>query len=262
MAIFITVLLWFGILSPQQPATGKGKEALKKYEAQQNEQTQDCAPVTVQCCPQAQNSKAKSDDSDAESKSWTYRAYLISGPFVVVVTIGTLILVWRQIRAMKQIERAWLVVTTEPPHTMVKAKGRSWFENGFGFDWYIRNCGKTPAFITRIGARLHRVEALIDLHKEPLIEKFESFPHGMSIGPTETIPWYTFASPEDKQPITSEEWKDFNEGKFCWVGYGIVQYKLSIDSKIRETRFCYLWTPQGPNAFVRSALPERYTKQT
>ena len=69
MAIFITVLLWFGILSPQQPATGKGKEALKKYEAQQNEQTQDCAPVTVQCCPQAQNSKAKSDDSDAESKS-------------------------------------------------------------------------------------------------------------------------------------------------------------------------------------------------
>jgi hypothetical protein len=272
ISLFITVFFGIAILSPQHPATDKST-ATKQREVSQRQiqQTQPREALSVQANPQQNKTQEKESNSKAESQDRLYKTYLISGPIIGIIAFATGILVCIQIRAIKQIERAWIVVSTEEPHTMQKNKG-TWILTGFGFDWYAKNCGKTPAFIVKVSARIHPVKSLSDLPKEPFIEKSDihyygvsvsTFPYGLSIGPSEVIPWYTFADPKDKQPTTIEEWNEVREGKLLWVAYGIVEYKLAFHRwRNRQTRFCYVWTPEAPDKFTRSALPQRYTKQT
>jgi hypothetical protein len=260
MVIAALLVIFFSV--PQQPTTNKSAKSDQSNISKQEGGEQPDKAVPAQPCPQSATTNQKKDESANDSKDWIYRTYLISGPIVGIIAFATAFLVWRQIHTLKAVERAWLVVTTEPPRTLSKGKG-GWIYQGYGFEWYVKNCGKTPAFIIQIGARIHSVKTISDLPAEPVIEDYEIFPDGgMSIGPSEIIPRFTMAAPQDKQPLTTQDWEDFRVGKIKWVAYGVIKYRLTILREIRETRFCYIATPNRPERFSRSAIPKNYTKQT
>lgn len=177
-------------------------------------------------------------------------------------------IVYRQIKLFRNSERAWLIVTTGKAGT-ISEHGNGWIAQGFGFTWKIKNVGKTPAFITKMGARFHPISKWSDLPSNPnvdvpdLLLETTNFVHGLSVGPGEVVERFAFAAREDRQPITTEQYKLINEGKIIWVGYGVVEYRLIFwRIKRRRTHFCYVWTPGSRESFVPSDKPRGYTMQT
>jgi hypothetical protein len=164
-------------------------------------------------------------------------------------------------------ERAWLIVTADMVSNMQKVKGSS-YRFGFGFNWRVKNGGKTTAFITKIGARFHTVKDISELPDEPnidlpaLVEPTDYFPEGFGVGPNDSVERFTFA--QEQRPVSQEDYEAASAGRVLWIAYGIVEYRLIFErDKIRETRFCYIWKPTGgEESFNRSPVPPNYTKQT
>jgi hypothetical protein len=209
--------------------------------------------------------------------TWWDRAYCFFGGLLVVVGFlqwwilhSTHKIMDRQAQIMqKQGEfiavqnRAWIVLSfIETPHNTQIVKNTGHIRTGFGFNWSVKNCGNSPAFITRIGARWHPIRSLDELPAEPdieasdLIQATSHYPHGLSIAPGDGIDRYTISR---KYPT----WPQESESDLIYMAYGIIEYKTAFsDSEIRETRFCYRYTPGAEESFLRSDVPIGYTKQT
>ena len=172
-----------------------------------------------------------------------------------------------QVMALYSSERAWLTVSPiDIPQNMQKTQ-RSFVRFGFGFDWEIKNCGKTPAFITKVGARFYPIKDVSELPPEPnidvpdLSQPTDIFPHGLSIGPGESYWRYTIS--KKGQPASTADYQEIFDRKVTWIAYGVVEYRTVFRKrKIRRTHFCYKWTPGSEQSFLRSPLPKAYTKQT
>jgi hypothetical protein len=289
LAIFVfTIVLSVGAqeVTPNTApfATTKGGSAITKLNGQQktnNAKQKDYGQSPIPSCDGCFNSysveqphaKTKEQESKEASLDRLYRRYLwatIIGVFGGFIGIG--ILIWQAIitrtaanaakasaDALVNSERAWLVVIDVGiPHGLQKNK-RGWITMGFGFDWTVKNCGNTPAFITKIGARFHCVQDLAELPEEPnidvdgLVQPTDYYSEGLSVGPGETIERFTLIPRERRYAVPND---------IC-IAYGVVEYKLTFPNfGTRETRFCYIWTPGAQESMLRSPKPPKYTKQT
>lgn len=104
-------------------------------------------------------------------------------------------------------ERAWLVVIAESPCNLSRTKN-TWIYQGFGFEWRVKNCGRTPAHIKRIGARFHSVRNFEELPREPnieipgLFEPTEHYPYGLIAAPGDSpIERFTMFTPPPRTAI-------------------------------------------------------------
>lgn len=165
-------------------------------------------------------------------------------------------------------ERAWLVVTAESPRNLSRTKN-AWICQGFGFAWRVKNCGRTPARIKRIGARFHSVKNLAELPKEPdieipdLIESTDHYPYGLIVAPGDSpIERFTMFNP----PPTDDDIKALGDGTTIWIAYVVVEYTLVFDPElVRQTHVCYIYLDSLVGyygRFAHSPLPVEYTKQT
>jgi len=182
----------------------------------------------------------------------------------------------QQSRILVAQNRALLIVPEiETPRNRIWPIDGMGQTDGWGFTWIIKNCGNSPAFITLMGARFHRVDSVTELPTEPDIETrawampTHRYPYGLSIGPGESIPRYTLMDREDRAltPHTEAAQKEIAEERHVWRAYGAVEYRTVFDQDaVRVTRFCYRWIRGNEvyfqKPFMRSDLPAEYTKQT
>jgi hypothetical protein len=220
------------------------------------------------CCTVSVNTTSNEGKKSATDWITVFTAVLAG---VAVLQVGALfmqlVIISRQAKHFRNSERAWLIIIIpDKPNQMQKVKN-GYVENGFGFDWKVKNCGKTPAFITKIGARFHPVKSLSELPTEPnidirdLVQPTEQFENGPGIGPGESLERFTLT--EAKRPESVPDYDAIRKGEIYWVAYGIVEYRLSFSHESpRETHFCYLWVPGQQNPFTPSPIPREYTRQT
>jgi len=198
-------------------------------------------------------------------------ALVATWPLVIVGILGTwaalktLSAIKKQADIMVDSERAWLIVKADPPRTSQKSEGNQ-ITMGFMFDWHVRNTGRTVAFVTRLGARFHPLHSLADLPEKPDIEQVgpiqatEHYPNGLSIGPGSSVSRYTRSS------VSPGQQRKISDKEVIWIAYGVVEYRTTVSQgDVKETSFCYLWTPQSEHAaesFVPSDVPRNYTKST
>jgi hypothetical protein len=235
---------------PQEPATNKGKESLKTNKTQQKEQTQNYPPVAVQCYPQTPQTQPKSDNSDAEPKSWLYRLYLLSGPIIGVVTVGTLVLVWKQIKALHNVERAWLLQSVEDVLPVQIDKKGPWTAKTAVFQ--VKNWGKTPARLKKVTLKVAVVEKITELgvlakYKGSTVDDIEGRP--IAPGESMTLNLENVATKD----VTEPEWDEVAKETKIAVFYVEVHYSDTFSRK-HLTTFCY--------RYVKRPMPFRGTSET
>lgn len=104
-------LAFFSILmlSVNSPASPEGAASYQSDVGQQQKQGKS-STLSGEYSAQTYQSNAKPNSTSRDSPGWLYRTYLISGPIVAIVALGTGVVVWRQIVALQTIERAWVMV--------------------------------------------------------------------------------------------------------------------------------------------------------
>jgi hypothetical protein len=168
--------------------------------------------------------------------------------------------------ALVSIERAWLVVEVGVPRTLTENIAGGTILQGVGFTWIVRNCGKTSAFITRVGARFHAVKAFSELPLEPNIDMpgvqaAERYASGVPIGPGGTIRRCRMLEGENRHPTAAEE-KLIADGALTYLGYGVIEYRTVLDEKTHVSWFCHRWLPGSDDPFPPSPVPANYTQYT
>jgi hypothetical protein len=145
-------LLYFSV--PQNPTPPHKSARSGKTDKAQNvksDEAQKCHFIKSEV--QTPHSNDRNNESTNQSDGGLYQTYLVSGTVVAIAAIGTGFVVWKQVVALKNIERAWIVLKQEPQLPSVNVMKRTVSEEQTQ-DPYLRfictfvNKGKTPARIT------------------------------------------------------------------------------------------------------------------
>ncbi len=169
--------------------------------------------------------------------------------------------------ALINIERAWLVAEVSPPCNFSQNIGNGVLVQGFGFKWAVKNCGNTPGFITKIGARFHTAKSLSELPTNPKIDEpgiqlAETYAVGIPLAPGARLTRCRLREPNGRYP-SDEEMKLINDGAIHCLAYGVIEYKSVADATIYKTWFCYRWLPNEEiDVFPPSPVPANYTQYT
>jgi hypothetical protein len=229
---------------------------------------------------QKHNDATKTEDIPEKRLYHRYMRATIWGVVILLlILVGFIIQTVHTIRAVQAAEksanavvaseRAWIKVDitsyiawsgmNPPPH--------------LPFIWIrpvITNFGRTPAKITSIYGRTHRIpksdtvppESAPKLPEEPdYTEMFGSMSVRETIlPPTHDITWFAIYTPREIEDIKARK-------EFLYV-YGYVDY-VDVGGHQRQTRFCKLyWIPYGigdpiEEGFIESdMMPPAYTKST
>jgi|GEM_PF-4878400 len=238
---FLNVCL-LSFLAIHQPITKESTRPQESPVTQQRKQEQTTPSLPTQGNNQSLNDKT--NRTHPEPQDWLYRTYLISGPIVGIIALGTGILVWRQIIALRRIERAWLLVTdveyTEYPEVVKRDERRI-----SGAYFAVKNYGKSPAWIASIGGSFVTINSLADLPPKPAYQTIKDVKDkGIVIVPmtVEEDDYQVFKFPhESNSDINDAEFQRAIHQTILWCVYGFVTYR-DIFNEERETRFCYVMT--------------------
>jgi hypothetical protein len=230
MRLFAAVAVAYFLL-PQQPTANKSGTPSKEQDTQQEKDDKNRSPIIVQCNVQTYNPETQSQKSNQEPKSIWYLAYLVSGTVVGIVSIGTAILVRRQILSYQAKERAWMImeISQSPPIPNVHI-------GNVRFRGDIRNFGETPAIIlfAQTSAEILLVDARLPVRPEYL-SKSPPVPSNDAIAPkTGGMPVYW--------DITQHALDEITAGRMILYVFGRVLYR-DIFRKKRETRYCFRYYP-------------------
>jgi hypothetical protein len=121
-----TLLLWI----PTPPVSNDSAANRQQQDVAKQQTKNEPTPcVSTKSATDTENSKTSKKDAASQPQGSLYVIYLMSGPLVVIVTVGTGILVWRQIRVMRRVERAQIDldfdVSNETYQVLLSNHGRS-----------------------------------------------------------------------------------------------------------------------------------------
>jgi hypothetical protein len=159
----------------------------------------------------------------------------------------TFFIVWRQDRDRKLSERAWIL----PDIGGLEGTKAS---DVFQVKCKIRNTGRTPAWITSMGACAYFVKDEKDLPKTPNYTRAGPFAgKGTLLSPD--------AFTETGVPVTQQQAEQVRRGEMTLYFSGFVQYRDIFGEK-HETRYCYQLKPShdltgAPSEFYVGG-PDRY----
>ena len=146
------LLLWM-----YSPAPHQSKVSQQQPVTQEAKPAESSPGISRDSDVHAKASDTKKEDSDPETSGRLYTAYLVSGPIVVALSLGTFVLVWRQIRAIHNSERSWVMVDVEwtPLYQGVTIQERTGIDEKAPGTYTVvslrikyANEGKTPAWVS------------------------------------------------------------------------------------------------------------------
>lgn len=268
--MFLVVALYGG-----QPVGEKNGKSHEQDIAYQSEQSQTKTTVTIQGNPQDANSEAKSNDPKQESDNRVYNVNVVSQPhdplyavyvcltaLTLFVGFATFIMVYKQTKAFRQSERAWMIVNPIFEKLASPPVGQN---QNLLYPVSIKNCGKTPATIVEAGVAFRKIDSLSHIPKVPLFEKTEI----TSLNALLLVPQDSFLLTAPEVTWTREEYGAVHRhpAELFLYAYGFVKY-LDAFGKPHESWFChhyYVSEPQDPDirGFQRYVkAPAIYSKAT
>jgi len=273
----LLVAAFYSLLSfsrPQNPTADKSAHSKQEDIGQENKTDEASDRDSLNCeIKTPRSDEAQNDSANQTEKGWLYRTYLISGPVIGIIALGTGIMVWRQIVALKRIERAWIVLRGRPQlpsiELMKRMVGGERPQPYLYFMCTFINMGKTPAMIVSCEMKFSLIDKLpkrpnyetanaTNPQEIPLHGKF--IPPGGEWGPVHDV----FRGPVEFVP-TAEEFSEMRHGGVVCYAHCRVRYRDTFKS-MHETRVCYVWhVPKTGNpselGFVLGGPPE-YNKNT
>ncbi|HTF67698.1 MAG TPA: hypothetical protein VK638_33965 [Edaphobacter sp.] len=150
---------------------------------------------------------------------------------IALTTVGTLLYLRGQIRAMRNTERAFLIPVFE---NIVHRNPE--VENALHhcFQWNFKNCGKTPAFLREVVGQMIVIDSLERLPQKPDYSKFVTFKGDPLIAGERMIRNF-YAAIDDKRDFDTIE-KEYRGGERILFVYGMVRYDDMFRQR-HETRF-------------------------
>ena len=160
----------------------------------------------------------------------------LSTAVVGALTVVLAIVTYRQYRATRTAERAWIVQKAPGPPTRNP-------DGDYEIRWELQNRGHTPAWVTSLGSAGTIVHADQNLPETPQYTMAGPFP-----------PEGTVLSPEGKVlrglTIPFDQMTAVEQGTHTLYVVGMVEYRDVFGSK-HETRYCYRFKT-GPTAIDTS----------
>lgn len=220
------------------------------------------------------DSKANPERYNREQQSpdWVDLVYKISSPILVVITLFTLAMVYKQVDSLKNIERAWIVLkehTLPIPLVLRQSVTKPEQFPYLPFRCVFTNSGKTPARITECRMQFGLTKRLPEKpdYGNASESRIEDIPkNGRFIAPGgefgDAIIFFQSAS--SFQP-TGQELSQIISGELVCYAIARVLYRDAFNHK-RETRVCFVWhvtTSADPEerGFLFGGPPE-YNKHT
>ena len=273
MYLLLVVLIVSLSQQGQKPLTKESEKDGKQTVAQQQAQGQKLNPVAVQSNIQCECTKNKSDSSKDESKDRLYRTYLISGPIAAVLSVGTIILVWRQIITLRRVERAWVVLSVlKPPDHLSWLKIAN-FVSKIETTLQFTNIGNTPAILENIFVSIQVLDEKQELCEIPEYDKSKLPQHpdipkyGRILAPKESMESECIFKGSGGAITFQDEIQSVIDNKRTAVLFGIVKYSDAFGGG-HEFRFCYFWHARRSDgtgalpAGFRLGGPAEYNKAT
>ena len=221
MTVLVTIATLLLCASVPTPP-GQAESSQQHSTTQQEKGRQSESGVTLKGDsnkPEANASRAHADNKDENTLNTIYQ---VSAPIVAIVGFGTLILVWKQIRVLRGIERAQVDLDFVPV-------------GGFSYKVQLSNYGKSIATLTAYNL-IHATYPLATKHLSPeaALAIFE-----------DTIPMHSILGPG----LTQKDWNIYDLRNFLTeealtkhdaqvVISGLIEYK-DIFGKRHETEVVY-----------------------
>jgi hypothetical protein len=227
----MTVLLTIATLLLCIPVPPQNQLLSGQQNSVANQEKSNQSNCAVACKSSCGNKQASKNESQAPNKNRDTldTIYKVSSPIVAIVGVGTLVLVWRQIRAIHNSERAWLLVTGG---TVERST------HGMHARFDLKNWGKSPARITSGFIKTCTIKDLKELG-----ERLKAAPgtdcndiDGRPIAPTET------AILQLSSRASSEEDTLISKGKLTLIFLARITYE-DIFSRKHVTQICYCYVP-------------------
>jgi hypothetical protein len=280
--MYVTLSLLLLLASVQQIPPSATPSSAQEHSAQPSSYSASQEPKTAEngsaseAEKKKQNAEREKRESDERYEKCLYHAYEWATIVGAFIALGALIFIAiqtthtaRNADALVNSERAWVKVEVTsfmnlssmnpPPH--------------IPFIWIrpiIINVGRTPARLTRIYGRAHRVPitANVDPHSAARLPQEPDYSEQAgvlnqreSILPqNHEIHWFVVNTPREIDDIKTRK-------EFLYV-YGYVDY-IDVGGHKRQTRFCRLyWIPYGTDDPVEEGwvetpvMPPAYTEST
>jgi cytochrome c-type biogenesis protein CcmH/NrfG len=134
MRLAFTVLMLSLSCAAQVPPSAKldkQKENPHVAKSQNTKQTEQPSALAIDGENKEVKAQTEKQDGETERKKWIYRVEIVHQPFLwvpfsaVCISLFSLILVWQQVKAIRQGQRAWIIISPKdwspriayiPPH--------------------------------------------------------------------------------------------------------------------------------------------------
>jgi hypothetical protein len=230
----LRILLFILLLGPQTTHNDNAKTREVDGKAETQKKPIDPAPVvkdSAQSISSTHNSYYEHDPPKPKRGDPQWWSVWVNFA-LALTTFGTLLYLRGQIRAIRNIERAFLVpMFDNVVHHNPEA------ENGVlshCFQWSFKNCGKTPAFLREVVGHMVVVDSLEKLPKNPDYRKPVTFIGDPLIG-GESMTRNFYSPMDDKRDFQAIE-AEYRSRKRVLFAYGMVKYD-DMFGKHHETRF-------------------------
>ncbi len=273
MARFCLLLLFtlsISVLCFGQPPASKNDrpQMAEKNQARQETDPQLIPPAVVQ-----KRSPASTNRWDASKHDMVDKLNAVSTAVIAVFTFGMFLCIWMQIRASKNTERAWIIVSPlelAPPIGFIPGTNAGNIENHLigvnqqnVFSCAIKNTGNTPAQLLKLAMTYRTVNSVGEIRATPEYGEKDNL-NGLLLVKDDSVGFEAVLEPN---PIlTKTEWDAVHAQQLTLYVFGVVAYK-DVYGKSHETRFGYLYLiPKGgdrtPKGFNREKMPRAYNSAT
>ncbi|HET9280486.1 MAG TPA: hypothetical protein VFR24_00850 [Candidatus Angelobacter sp.] len=268
--MYLLLLLLLFVQLP--PAAQHGHKAKKVANVQQQDtpKQQPSPSVTPFQNPDSQPSPTNTNNSQTDAKK-NIRDWInaFSTAVIACLTLLTVIVIARQLRATHRQERAWVVI-----EEMAIPDELSHWELSFPVNvelkYVFKNYGSTPARLTESRFVFTLIDRIEDLPTSPDYGEKQPYPNfpkdGGIMVPGATIPLTATFQGANGAELTNEILVAIRDGSKCLVAYGFIKYRDAFHKR-HETRFChkYVVEKRGINFFSGDFLiagPPAYNRHS
>jgi hypothetical protein len=239
----------------------------KANDGQKTEQAETAKPksaVKPDSLSKEEKSQSKTPDCKDSRQDGIYRVVVVRQPFdwtalaSVIIAVLSLGLVYKQVQAIRNSERALIVCNVESS-ALIKPPGPNEI---FHCIVAVKNTGRTPAVVTEAAVSAKLTNSLSDLPKPPEYGDKERLSSGQLLLVSED----SFPLTCQTKMETAQYWEIKQGTRFLYV-HGFVRYRDTYGRR-HETRFCdYYHVSDGVQPLVEGfqkniAAPLEYNKAT
>lgn len=248
------------IAENKQTATNIKQKERNPSKNKKSRNTQPETKLATQRSPSSQTNKSSNGPKNDADQFWVWPP--TSGWAIVYITtiyalfaFGQWWAIWFQGRRISRLERPWIMFRPSDPNLWPFCNPFDPNQPALTVNWNIINVGRSPAFLTRLVARME----IVGINATPpRLHRGTDFSNYILSPKT---PPEDRHGTESRRPISQGQYNDLQNGTMrIWL-YGIAEYR-GIRRRRHHTHFCCLWFIENGVSNYDPVGPEGWTEYT